>query len=262
MNENQPDLESAPATPVSRAQTLRRAGFSATSIRASEFVHSWAGPVCFSGLLRLASVVILLAAFLGNSAAQVVVDRRDFFVQSDPGVQIFVREVSSARSLSGTAILLIHGARVPGLASFDLPVPGGSLSADLAARGFDVYVLDVRGYGRSTLPPEMSEPPSAHPPLGRSARDIFAVVESIRRSRREARVILFGWATGGQWAGYYASAHPGRISALVFLNSRYRGNSHHDLIGHGSDLEDPAHPGRYNLSSCGASAPLGPQYSG
>jgi pimeloyl-ACP methyl ester carboxylesterase len=77
----------------------------------------------------------------------------------------------------------------------------------------------------------MSEPPSAHPPLVRSndaARDISAVVESIRRSRPEARVILFGWATGGQWAGYYASANPGR----------------------------------YNLSACGASAPLGPQYSG
>jgi pimeloyl-ACP methyl ester carboxylesterase len=205
-------------------------------------------------MLRFASVAILLATFAGAAAAQGLT-RRDFFVQSDPAVQIFVREVSTAHSQSGPAILLIHGARVPGLASFDLPVPGGSLAADLATRGFNVYVLDVRGYGRSTRPSEMNEAPNTHPPLVRSneaSRDISAVVDAIHRSHPQARVALFGWATGGQWAGYYASANPGRISALVLLNSLYRGNSHHDLIGHGSDLEDPGHPGRYNPSACGA----------
>jgi alpha-beta hydrolase superfamily lysophospholipase len=112
-------------------------------------------------------------------------------VQGDPGVQIFVRRVSDARSRSGPAILLIHGARVP----------GGSLAAGLAARSFDVYVLDVHGYGRSTRPPELNEPPNAHPPLVRSneaARDISAVVDSIHRSRPKARVALFGWATGSR----------------------------------------------------------------
>jgi pimeloyl-ACP methyl ester carboxylesterase len=205
-------------------------------------------------MLRLVSVAILLAAFARAAAAQDV-ERRDFFVQSDPGVQIFVREVSTARSRSGPAILLIHGARVPGIASFDLPVPEGSLAADLATRGFDVYLLDIRGYGRSTRPPEMSEPPNAHPPLVRSneaARDISAVVDAIHHRPPQARVALFGWATGGQWAGYYASVNPGRIAALVLLNTLYRGNSRHDLIGHGSDLDDPAHPGRYNSSACGA----------
>ena len=142
------------------------------------------------------------------------IERRDFFVDSDPGVRVFVREVTvphGADKSAGKPILLVHGARVPGLASFDLPVSGGSLAADLAQMGFDVFVMDVRGYGKSTRPKEMDEPPSAHAPLARSneaTRDISAVVDSIRQQRHVSAVALFGWATGGQWAGYYASIYP------------------------------------------------------
>ena len=57
------------------------------------------------------------------------VRRRDFFVDSDPGIHRFVREFvdgSAPGQAVGKPILLLHGARVPGLASFDLPVRGGS----------------------------------------------------------------------------------------------------------------------------------------
>jgi hypothetical protein len=76
----------------------------------------------------------LVAVLLGNAPAPEIA-RQDFFVPSEVGIQLFVREVT-ARDSSGDATpnLLIHGARVPGLASFDLNVPGGSLAADLAQR--------------------------------------------------------------------------------------------------------------------------------
>ena len=190
----------------------------------------------------------------GSIASPVELQRQDFFVNADPGIRLFVRELRSGRG-AGKPILLLHGARVPGLASFDLPVPGGSFAADLAQLGFDVYVMDVRGYGRSTRPKEMDDPPNSHPPLVRSdeaVRDIAAVVDAIRRRRHVAQVALFGWATGGQWAGYYASLYPDKISALIVLNSLYRGNSLHPFIGHGSDSEDPAHPNHFNQAACGA----------
>jgi pimeloyl-ACP methyl ester carboxylesterase len=115
------------------------------------------------------------------------------------------------------------------------------------------YVMDVRGYGRSTRPQWMEEPPNAHAPLVRlneAADDISAVVEAICTRRGVAHVALFGWATGGQWAGYYASAHP--VSALISLKSLYRGSSPEPFIGRGTDSEDPTHPGRFNPASCGA----------
>lgn len=206
---------------------------------------------CRAALL-LASALLLHTAY---AAAPATIRRHDFFVTGDPGIRLSVREVFAPQSDLRKPLLLIHGARIPGIASFDLPVPGGSLAADLAIRGFDVYIVDIRGYGRSTRPPEMDAPPSAHPPLVRSAeavRDLTAVVGWIAHRRHVPSVALFGWATGAQWAGEYASLYPQKVSALVLLNSLYRGDAPQPLIGHGSDLEDPAHPGRYNDRACGA----------
>jgi pimeloyl-ACP methyl ester carboxylesterase len=194
-----------------------------------------------------------LLLFLSES--QPAIARHDFFINSDLGIRLFVREVSAEKNGSGKPILLLHGARVPGIASFDLPVSGGSLAADLTERGFDVYILDVRGYGQSTRPTAMDEPPAAHPPLVRSneaVRDIAAAVDWIRLSRHVANVALFGWATGGQWAAHYASLYPEKVGALIVLNSLYGANSPHPLMGHGSDMEDPALPGRFNQANCGA----------
>jgi len=182
--------------------------------------------------------------------------RNEFNVVSDPGVEIFVREiVFEAAVLSDVApIILIHGARVPGLASFDLPVAGGSLAVDLAARGFRVFVMDARGYGRSTRPSEMTADPKESLPLVRShevARDIDAVVQVVATRTGRDNVALLGWATGGQWAGFYASLHPERVGKLVLLNALYGGIDGHALLGHGTDAEDPRHPGRFNAALFG-----------
>jgi pimeloyl-ACP methyl ester carboxylesterase len=198
--------------------------------------------------------LLVLFAVPRGTVADSNVGRHDFFVTGEPGVRLFVREVVG-QSKNPLPILLIHGARVPGLASFDLDVAGGSLAADLASRGLDVYVMDVRGYGRSTRPRQMEEAQDANPPLVRSneaARDIGSVVDWIRARRKGAKVALFGWATGGQWAGYYAALYPSKLSALITLNSLYGGSQEHQLLGHGSDMEDPEHPGRYNPKACGA----------
>ena len=139
----------------------------------------------------------------------------------------------------------MHGARVPGIASFDLPVAGGSLAADLADKGFCAYVIDMRGYGLSTRPPEMKQPPQNHPPLVRSeegVRDVDAAIDLIRKRTGESRISLFGWAAGGQWAGYYATLHSDKLSHLILLNAFYGADAPHPLMGHGSDMEDSRIP--------------------
>jgi pimeloyl-ACP methyl ester carboxylesterase len=182
--------------------------------------------------------------------------RADFRVPGEGGVQLFVREVRSAWPGAGKVpIILLHGARVPGVGSFDLPVPGGSLAADLAAAGHRVYVMDARGYGRSTRPPEMSLPPEQNPPIVRSSevvRDVEAVVKWVRRRTGAARIALLGWATGGHWAGYYATLYSDRLSHLILYNTLYAGSASHAMLGPGSSLEDPRHPGRFNRAAFGA----------
>lgn len=183
--------------------------------------------------------------------------RKEFAVTSDRGTRLFVREAcgDSARSNPTVPILLLHGARVPGIASFDLDVPGGSLARDLAAVGHAVYLMDARGYGSSTRPPEMSQSPLAHPPLVRSSevvRDIAAVVDWVCQRSSVERIALLGWATGGHWVGHYATLYSQQVSHLILYNTLYGGSSAHPSLGHGSRLEDPRRPGQFNQASLGA----------
>jgi pimeloyl-ACP methyl ester carboxylesterase len=95
----------------------------------------------------------------------------------------------------------------------------------------------------------MGRPPESNPPLVRSVEavaDIDAAVDFIRKRTGAARVSLFGWATGGQWAGYYATLHSDKLSHLIMLNALYGADTPHPLLGYGSDMEDPAHPGKMN----------------
>jgi pimeloyl-ACP methyl ester carboxylesterase len=80
------------------------------------------------------------------------ISREDFFVTSDPGIQIFVREVRATSSPTNTRvpILLLHGGGGAGLASFDVNVPGYSVAEDLARDGHPIYIMDIRGFERST----------------------------------------------------------------------------------------------------------------
>ena len=96
----------------------------------------------FSSLSALALGMVFMPA---AAMAQDVV-RKDRFVDRPSGDRIFVREVRQAEAGDGAsrAVLLVHGARVPGIGSFDLPVPGGSLAADIAAAGYAVYLLDLQ----------------------------------------------------------------------------------------------------------------------
>jgi pimeloyl-ACP methyl ester carboxylesterase len=196
-----------------------------------------------------------VAAMLVATVASSGVRREDFRVPGEPGIELFVREVRRDAPPGGEPILLLHGARVPGLASFDLPVAGGSLAQTLAEAGHRVYVMDARGSGRSTRPPEMSQPPEGRAPLVRSSevvRDVVAVVEWIRGRTATPRVALLGWATGGQRLGHYASLYSDRVSHLLLLNALYGATAQHSMIGPGSDLEDPERPGRFRFAAVGA----------
>lgn len=182
-------------------------------------------------------------------AAPQPVHRTELRVTTGDGVHIAVREVEAPNARPGVEpIILLHGARVPAIGSFDLPVPGGSLAEDLALRtGARVYLPDARGYGGSDRPAAMSRPPAQSRPLCRSfevVRDVDAVVRRVLARTGARQVTLVGWATGGLWAGQYAALWPERVGKLVLLNALYGGSAVHPMIGPGSSLADPAKPDR------------------
>lgn len=80
----------------------------------------------------------------------------------------------------------------------------------------------------------MSKPPNAHAPLVRSnqvVRDIGAAVNWIEKHSDVRTIALVGWATGGLWAGYYASLYSEKVSHLVLYNTLYGGTAQHHTIG-------------------------------
>ena len=159
------------------------------------------------------------------------------------GIGIHVRELRVDGASEDGPLILVHGARVPGLASFDLDVPGGSLAVDLARQlGRTVYIMDARGYGGSDRAVALSRPATESKPLSRAyevVRDIDAVVELARQRSGGKPVTLLGWATGGMWSAYYASLWPEKVSHLVTLNALYGGSAQHPSLGPGSANADP-----------------------
>ena len=206
-------------------------------------------------IFRTSIFLILLGAGQSLFSQATEIKRKEFFVRGDDGFSLFVREVAGQNVGEKVPVLLLHGARVPGIASFDLPVKDGSLAEDLARAGHDVFLMDARGYGKSDRPKEMSEKPENNPPLVRSTevvRDVATVVREIQKRTKKQKIALFGWATGGHWLGFYASLYPETVRHLIILNSLYGAFDKHPTLGIGSDLENPSRRGQFNAGAFGA----------
>ncbi|WP_119167573.1 alpha/beta fold hydrolase [Algihabitans albus] len=197
------------------------------------------------------TVLFAAALLFASCTALASTERASFTVTSDPGVEIAVREVVDPTVPPvGHPVILLHGARVPGVPSFDLEVTGGSLAADLAASGLAVYIVDLRGYGASTRPAAMNAPRHPAEPLvrtGAAVRDLAAAVDAVLTRSGAEQVAILGWATGGHWAGAYAALVPERVSKLVLYNALYGYTSDHPTIGRGSRVADPNDPERFNI---------------
>jgi pimeloyl-ACP methyl ester carboxylesterase len=142
-------------------------------------------------------------------------------VPSDPGIEIYVRNKRPANLTTfrpERTLVFVHGATYPAHAAFDLKLDGLSWMEYIAARGYDVYLLDLRGYGKSTRPQEMSQDPKANPPLTRgeqAIRDISAVVDFVRARRNVERVNLLGWSWGTALMATYTTQNPTKVERLA-----------------------------------------------
>jgi pimeloyl-ACP methyl ester carboxylesterase len=158
-------------------------------------------------------------------------------------VSLFMRERRGAPL--GPAVLLVHGRSAAAVPSFDLEYRDYSWMIYLADAGFDVFAVDLQGYGSSSKPTVMDEPcntsadnqakylipnplrapcPPRYPhSFGSFATDwdeIDTVVEFIRslRSHRALKVSLVGWSRGGMRVIGYAALRPDNVEKVVVLN--------------------------------------------
>ena len=101
-------------------------------------------------VLAALSVVMLAGCSAMSPKSEIVTET--FMVPSlDPGITLHVRNkhLPGDRFAPERIVLFVHGATFPSETMFDIDLPGGSWMEYAASRGFDAYIVDIRGYGES-----------------------------------------------------------------------------------------------------------------
>ncbi len=157
-----------------------------------------------------------------------------------------VLEKTDGRATPGSVVLFVHGGYSPSTLAFDVQYRNYSWMEHLARAGFDVFCMDMTGYGRSSHPmmddprnldpkqqglliPRNLHEPCANPyPFqlvnsDSETADIKAVVDFICRLRGVDQINLIGWSGGGIRTGTFTVRHPELVAKLIILaSSNYR----------------------------------------
>ncbi|MGC4790191.1 alpha/beta hydrolase [Micromonospora sp. DT178] len=161
-------------------------------------------------------------------------------------IQLFVRwfKPNLPPGRDRQPVLMVHGRSSPGLVSFDLRYDAGegrySWARELAEDGFDVFVMDLQGMGRSTRPVQMNDPCNINPlqqhlllprepcaakypkQLTNSASDwaeLGSVVNWILgQPDMPSKIDLIGYSAGAYAVGPFAmTVDPAKVASLLLL---------------------------------------------
>jgi pimeloyl-ACP methyl ester carboxylesterase len=210
---------------------------------------------CFSAVVVIA--LLTPSSFYGDDGQRLLSLDHYVGVRSEvPAIsgqttEIYVREVALAGTVlrrtvtSERVVLFVHGAGTPSEVAFDASFQDYSWMGFLARAGFDVFAMDMTGYGRSTRPAPMNDPcnltaaqqagfipsliravcPPSYPhtltTIASDWNDIGSVVDFLRSLRHVDKVSLIGWSQGGPRAAGFASQHQDKILKLVLLAPAY-----------------------------------------
>jgi len=168
------------------------------------------------------AALLLFLGFNAYAAKTPSVVTEEFMVPAvDPGISLYVRNKhpQGVKKFSGEKILLyVHGATYPSETAFDLKLNGLSWMDYIAQHGYDVYLVDLRGYGKSTRPPEMDKPAEDNEPIVRTetaVKDVGAAVDFILKRRGVSKIDLMGWSWGTSIMGWYTAQNSDKVNRLV-----------------------------------------------
>ena len=154
-----------------------------------------------------------------------------------------VAKTAKSTAATGKVVLFVHGATFPSTPGFDVSYKDYSWMTYLAQAGFDVFAVDLTGYGRATRPWIMDDPCNLPPDqqafLGISPPcdptypymvlntnqsewdEVDRVVDYLRALRGVDRISVIGWSGGGPRLGGYAALHPAKVDTLILYAPYY-----------------------------------------
>ena len=116
-------------------------------------------------------------------------------------------------------VLMVHGSSISGMPSWDLHVPGAgeySVMNVFSRLGYDCWVIDFEGYGRSTVT-------SGNSDIKSGVADLEAATPLIARETGQPKFHMLGESSGALRVAAFAASHPERVDRVVLGAYTYTG---------------------------------------
>src|SRR5882757_1764349 len=94
-------------------------------------------------------IAMSVPAFAAESAKKEIVTQEFMVPASDPGIQLYVRNKRPkgvTQFAANKIVLYVNGSTYPAQTTFDMQLNGMSWMDYIAQHGYDVYMLELRGY--------------------------------------------------------------------------------------------------------------------
>jgi alpha-beta hydrolase superfamily lysophospholipase len=116
-------------------------------------------------------------------------------------------------------VVMVHGSSISGMPSWDLHVPGAgeySVMNVFSQLGYDCWVIDFEGYGKSTVTSGNSDVKSG-------VADLEAATPLIAQETGQQKFHMLGESSGALRVAAFAAAHPERVDRVVLGAYTYTG---------------------------------------
>jgi len=137
----------------------------------------------------------------------------EHWTAKDSDVKLFLwNKCAGDPAKTNGTVLFVHGSSMASQPTFDLHVPGRADSSVMdffAARGYDVWCVDMEGYGRSDKTRDI------YCDIANGADDLAAATDYIATTRGVRSFMTYGISSGALRAALFAERHPERVARLA-----------------------------------------------
>jgi pimeloyl-ACP methyl ester carboxylesterase len=142
-------------------------------------------------------------------------------MKGDVKLQLYRRRMKEpvAGEAQLPVLVLVHGSSISGMPSWDLNVPGAgeySVMNVMARNGYDVWVIDFEGYGRSSVT-------SGNSDIKSGVADLETAAPLIAKETGAQKFHMAGESSGALRVAAFAAAHPERVDRLILGAYTYTG---------------------------------------
>ena len=176
--------------------------------------------ICLAFVLMLAS----FAQAQNTKSVKGIVGKEHYVLSNHLKVYLwekYHKDFAKTFKQTNKIVLLVHGGTWTGRPDFDLQIRDYSLMDFLAKNGYDVWAIDIHGYGKSEkTDKDWSDTASA-------ANDIGAAVDYIAKQNSVEKISILGWSWGTQTTGLYTMKHPEKVDKLILYAMGWKGLEKH-----------------------------------